>query len=82
MRLLSIDSGADLRALLAMYLPDGLSPAQRSAADRHIDRLVSLYEGCQKAGGPTPEFMALEAKALSGTEAGEAALAIFEGRAS
>ncbi|WP_419898183.1 hypothetical protein [Roseomonas sp. USHLN139] len=81
-RLLSIDSGADLRTMLAMYPPGGLSQAQRSAADRYIDRLVSLYEGCQKAGGPTPEFMALEARALSGIDAGEAALAIFEGRAS
>ncbi|TNC07633.1 hypothetical protein FF100_31620 [Methylobacterium terricola] len=79
-RLLSANNADDLRVLLKMFLPDGMSPQQISAADGYIEKLITLYEGCRKAGGPTPEFIAFEAQALTGAQIAPAAKAIYNGQ--
>lgn len=78
--LTSIDDSDQMRSILLGTLPSGMLPDQRIAAEKHVDSLVKIFEGCLKSGGPTAEFISLDRKTLTTEGAFDTAKAIFEGK--
>jgi hypothetical protein len=78
--MLEIDSGRQLRYTLTSFLPHGLLPDQKAAADKYISELVTIYEECQKAGGPTQSFSTYEADSIAGADPKGIAKGIYEGK--
>lgn len=79
-RMVSIDNPEKLRSFFMDILPNGMTKDQQVAAERYVDKLVTIYEGCVDSGGPTPDFLELERKSSSLESSSLAAKDIFDGK--